>query len=361
MSSKSSGVKIATALCALALISGCAAREIPKIEKPVWPDAPHKPMVRFVTGLRSKEDLPRKLSSWEKFKEASLGSQDLAVLFQPSGVAISDDGQRLYVSDWVQGFIVVFDFQKNITRTIGAGSEKPLSGPITVALDKDENVYAMDQMLKLVRVYDRNGKFLRDIAPVGKAAPLERPVGIAIDKKRGLVYVSDASNVDSLNHRIYVFSADGAFIRYIGTRGDVDGAFNVPTFLYVDDQGMLYVCDSLNFRIQIFDPEGKFVAKFGTHGDTPGYFAKIKGIAKDGFGNIYVADAGASGVTMFNSKFQPLLYFGGLSKKPGYFQGPMGVAIDKNNKIYVVDSLSARVNVYQLLQTEAAESFRAAE
>ncbi len=353
------GIEKLFVLLLLAILFAACATPNVKIVKPVWPDPPQKPMIRFVTGLRSKEDLPRHLTGWQKFKQAALGERDIAILLQPSDAAISEDGQRLYVTDWVRGYIIVFDFETNTTRTIGApGSDKPLTRPMSVALDGDENVYAIDQGLKMVRVFDKNGKVLRDIAPFGTSEPFERPVGIAVDKKRNLVYVSDASNPSSKNHRLYVFNTDGAFVRYIGTRGEKDGQFNIPTFLYVNDQGMLYVCDSLNFRIQIFDPEGNFVAKLGQEGDSPGYFDKIKGVATDSFGNIYVADSGMSGVTIYNSKFQPLLYFGGYSGKPGYFQLPMGIAIDKSNKIYVVDSISARVNVYQLLQTTAEQSFQ---
>lgn len=352
---------IAIWLSALAMIAGCATAKAVTFEKPTWPSPPQKARIQFVTGLRSKDDLPKEKTFKDRFQEAAFGSRDVAVVYQPSGLAISEDGNRLYVADWVVGYIVVFDLDRNDTSVIGAPtSKKPLSRPISVALDRAENVYAVDQGARKVGVYDRRGNFLRDIMPFGTVEPFERPVGIAIDKKRGLLYVSDGSHVTSLNHRIYVFTTDGEFVRYLGTRGNADGAFNVPTFLYVDDDGVLYVCDSLNFRVQLFDPDGKFIAKFGTHGDTPGYFSKMKGIARDSFGNIYVVDAGASGVTLFNSKFQPLLYFGGLSASPGYFQGPMAIAIDRKNRIYVADSLSARVNVYQLLQTRAEESFEGA-
>lgn len=348
-------LKTVFAVALTALLAGCAGQKVAEIKKPVWPDPPQTPRIKFITGLRSKDDLAREKSFSEKFQEAAFGQKDTGFVYQPTGLAVSDDGKRLYVADWVTGYIVVFDFEKNNTSIIGGkDSKKPLSTPMTVALDSAENVYAVDKTI--VRVFDKGGNFLRDITTLG-TEPFERPVGVAIDKARNLLYVSDASHVNSINHRIYVFTTEGKFLRFIGRRGNVDGAFNVPTYLWVDKEGRLYVCDSLNFRIQIFDHEGKFLAKFGQQGDAPGYFSKIKGVATDSFGNIYVVDAGSSGVTFFNSKFQPLLYFGGLSAEPGYFQGPTAIAIDKDNKIYVADALSARVNVYQLLQKKAEESF----
>lgn len=348
--------KATLALCLCGLLAGCAAPVVKKDEL-VWPDPPQTARIKFVTGLRSRDDLPKEKSFMEKFQETAFGSNDLAVLYQPSGLAVSDDANRLYVADWVRGYVVVFDFEHSKTYVIGGpDAPKPLSSPYSVALDSAENVYALDQGAKLIRVYDKSGKYLRDITAFG-AEPFERVTGLAVDKARNLLYVADSSRVASQNHRIYVFSTDGKFLRYIGKRGAGDGEFNTPTFLSVDDGGTLYVCDSLNFRIQLFAPDGKFVAKFGEKGDAPGYFAKIKGVARDTFGNIYVADGGSSTVTLFNAKYQPLLFFGGLSAKPGFFQAPTAVAIDRNNKIYVVDTLSARVNVYQLVNTSAADSF----
>lgn len=353
-------LKLAVSLLAAGMLAACAAPKIVKTSGPFWPAAPQKPMISFVTGLRSKQDLPRHISSWERFKQAAVGERDIAILFRPTGCALSAGGKRLYVTDWVRGYVIVFDFQHETTSTIGApGSSKPLVRPMSVALDRDENVYVVDGGPNLVRVYDKNGKWLRDIQPLPPVAePFIRPVGIAIDKTRGLVYVSDPAMPDSVKHRIYVFNEAGKFIRYIGTRGNKDGQFNFPTGLWVDGNGMLYVVDSMNFRIQIFNPRGKFVAKFGQEGDAPGYFDKINAVATDGFGNIYVTDGGASGVTIFNSKYQPLLWFGGLSAKPGYFSIPLGITVDpRTEKIYVADSINARVNVYKLLQTSEAQSF----
>lgn len=356
MKNRSLRNKLLYAVMFASFLSGCAAPIVKKTEL-VWPDPPEKARIQFVTGLRSRDDLPKEKSFMEKFQDNAFGSNNIAILQQPSGLAVSDDANRLYVADWVRNFVVVFDFEKSKTFVIGGpSSSKPLTTPYSVALDSAENVYVLDQGTKLVRVFDRSGKFLRDITTLG-VEPFERVSGLAIDRKNGLLYVADSSHVNSQNHRIFVFTTDGKFVRYIGKRGTGDGEFNTPTFLYADDgNGNLYVCDSLNFRIQVFDATGKFVAKFGTQGDSPGYFAKIKGIAKDTFGNIYVADGAPDVVTIFNSKFQPLLFFGGQSSKPGYLQGPTAIVIDRNNKIYVADSLSARVNVYQLINTTAADS-----
>jgi len=76
----------------------------------------------------------------------------------------------------------------------------------------------------------------------------------------------------------------------------------------------------------------------------------------DSFGNLYVVDSGWSNVQLFNQKGQVLMFFGGRGTYPGLMQNPGVLAIDKKNRIYVGDLLNHRVNVYQLVNTTAADS-----
>jgi DNA-binding beta-propeller fold protein YncE len=63
-------------------------------------------------------------------------------------------------------------------------------------------------------------------------------------------------------------------------------------------------------------------------------------------------------VQLFNSRFQPLMFFGGYAQKLEYFDIPSGIAIDpRTNRIYVCNEFIARVNVYELVNTAAEDSF----
>ena len=120
------------------------------------------------------------------------------------------------------------------------------------------------------------------------------------------------------------------------------------------------MADTLNFRIQVFDPEGRYRGQHGEAGSTPGYFSKLKGLAFDGFGNLYAVDGDHSVVQVFNSRFEPLMWFGGFSNALEYFDIPSCIAIDpRSNRIYVCNEHYGRVNVYELLNTTAADSFMA--
>jgi DNA-binding beta-propeller fold protein YncE len=337
---------------AAALVAGCASAPPPRPQV-VWPDPPEVARIRFVTAFRSSEDLDQ--SGWGKFKRGLLGGGTADVgVSHPMGLALSDDGQRLYIADLRGSQVLLADFQKRTVERFAPGESFPL--PFNVALDADENVYVSDSAAKTVMVFTRQGQRLRIFGP---KEGLERPTGLAVDRQRRLIYVADTSHSDSPNHRVFAYTLEGRVVREVGRgRGSEDGAFNFPSYLALDNAGNLYVNDSMNFRVQVFDPEGKFVKAYGKHGDSPGSFGRMKGLAFDAFENLYVADGEHAVVQIFNKSFDPLMYFGG--NRPDlleYFDIPSGIAIDKKtNRIYVGNQLNARINVYELINTKPEDS-----
>jgi DNA-binding beta-propeller fold protein YncE len=339
----------------LVFLAGCATvRDDPKLLKLVWPEAPLAPRIEFVQNVGSERDLGRNSSTGENFMELLTGRKPpIWHLAEPMGLAVSDDGSRLYVTDFGQLAVYVFDFQ---TRKVTIwGEDKPFKRPLGVALDAQENVYVVEQDAKGITVLTRTGQPVRFITDPS----IERPTAIAIDRKHGLIYLADTSRTASENHYVKVFDLKtGKFLRNVGGgKGGKEGQLHFPTYLAVDAQGNLYVADTLNARVSVFSPDGKFLRKVGERGTAFGMFDKPKGVALDTFGNIYVVDSGWSNVQIFNQKGEVLLYFGGRGGYPGLLRNPTGLAIDKRNRIYVADFLNQRVAIYQLLNTRAEDSF----
>jgi DNA-binding beta-propeller fold protein YncE len=338
-------------LFALAAL-GCAPSSIGR--PVVWPEPPEKARIRFVTAFRHTQDLDN--SGWSKFKRAIFGGSSDPQLAQPMGVAVSDDGRRLYIADYGLGHVLVADFGKR-SMTMFAEDE-PMGKPFAVALDAKENVYVSDSTGKQIIVFSRSGERLRAFG----SKDLERPTGLALDRTRGLLYVADSASRTSDRHGVIVYDLSGKKLRALGpasgpTKGDADGQLYFPTYLAVDAGGNVFVADTMNFRVQEFDADGKFVRKFGENGDTVGTFARLKGIAFDSFGNIYVVDGGHSNVQIFNHDFVPLMFFGGYAAKLEYFDVPSGIAIDpRTNRIYVCNQFISRINVYELINTTAKDS-----
>ena len=81
----------------------------------------------------------------------------------------------------------------------------------SVALDKEENVYASDEWLNKVLVFDKEGKPLNTWGEAGDGeGQLNGPSGIAMDADDNL-YI-----VNSLNSRIQKFSKDGHYLGGFG-------------------------------------------------------------------------------------------------------------------------------------------------
>ena len=78
--------------------------------------------------------------------------------------------------------------------------------------------------------------------------------------------------------------------RCIGSEGSAPGQFNRPCGISIDAEGNMIVADTHNHRVQIFTRDGAFVSTFGSHGTAPGQFASPFGVAVTQAGLIAVAD-----------------------------------------------------------------------
>ena len=265
------------------------------------------------------------------------------------GIAVSDDGNRVYVADYGQLSVFMFDFAQKKFAKIGEN----IGSPTGIALDGQENVYVADQEKKGINVFDRNGKTVRFITDPS----LERPEGVAIDRTRGKIYLVDTGHTKSKVHTVKIFDLQGKLVGTLGQgKGSAPGEFLFPTNVTVDGDGNVYVSDTLNSRVQMFDLDGKYVKSFGQRGNGWGMFDKPKGVAVDSFGNVYVVDGGWSNVQVFNQKGQVLIFFGGRGRNPGLLSNPSSIFITPQNRIYVGDFLNHRIEVYQLVNTSAADS-----
>ena len=90
------------------------------------------------------------------------------------------------------------------------------------------------------------------------AGPFNKPTEMVIAPS-GELYVSDGYR----NARVHRFSAGGSLISSGGSHGKTAPAeFHVPHSLWIDRQGLVYVCDRDNSRIQVFSATGEFLTQW---------------------------------------------------------------------------------------------------
>jgi DNA-binding beta-propeller fold protein YncE len=271
-------------------------------------------------------------------------------LYHPLGVAVSPEGDLVAVSDQGLGQVLLFDLAADRLHTITRDELGDAPAGVAVA---GPRVWVVVPQRKVVLAFSRQGALLRAI----ELPDCERPLGLAVDAERGLLYVSDASSPQGQGHTVHVHALEGGEHRAtVGRKGHGPGELFFPTFLALGPAGGLYVADTMNARVVEFDAAGAVVRQFGERGDRFGQFDKPKGIALDTFGNVYVVDSFFAAVQIFSREARLLLFFGGPGDSPGFLANPAGIAIDGRNRIYVANGLNNRVEVYELVNTTVQDS-----
>jgi len=82
------------------------------------------------------------------------------------------------------------------------------------------------------------------------------PEGVVVDKN-GNVYVSDFGR-----HQVKVFDKNGKYLRTLGRRGNGPTDILNPADLTMDTRGNLVISDQANMRVQVLSPEGKYIGGF---------------------------------------------------------------------------------------------------
>ena len=337
-----------TALCLaaglLVFLAGCFKMAVPvKEPTPVilWPEPPEIPRIHFVNAVSRPEDMGIGNGAFRNFLRYLAGKADTPMV-NPHGVTVDAEG-RVYVVDHFLRKIHVYD-PRGKRYSAFPGKEAALLSPIGVAVDdKRGRVYVSDSAAGAVKVFTKDGG-----NPAGeiRGGEMGRPTGVAIHAAKDELLV-----VDTIHSGILRFSlADHRLKGIIGKEGNEEGRFHSPTHIAVSRAGNILVTDSLNYRVQVFDPEGRFLRGFGAPGDGPGTFSRPKGVAVDSDENIYVVDALFANVQVFDKEGRLLMAFGKHGQGFGEFWLPSGIFIDGRDRVFVSDSYNKRVQIFQYMK-----------
>lgn len=334
------------------------------ISKIVWPNPPAIARIKFVdlfTGEKVDSKLFAKEKPKQKWMDRLAGQQtndEIKVtslpfqLIRTYGVGVDSKG-KIYAADQAVGAIFIFDPEnKDKVELIGNGKQANFAMIVGIALDDNDHLFVSDAKMHRVLVF--NEKHEQE-ASIGMDV-LVRPGGIALDRENRFLYVADTGQ-----DIIQVFDADTyKLLRHIGKpsrkHDQTDpGTFSLPECVAVDNDGNVYVTDTFNNRVQIFDADGAFINMFGKNGDGPADLERPKGIAIDGDGHIWVVDDAQDKVKVFDTKGRLLIYMGDHGFYPGQFMGAWGIAVDKLNRVIVSETYPGRVQVFRYVtDAEAA-------
>src|SRR6185295_9892564 len=174
------------------------------------------------------------------------------------------------------------------------------------------------------------------LLPAFKLEDMARPSALATAGWRTFV-------IDEQSQSLFLFDADGRFLKSVGHAGSGKEQFSSPEGLCADGRGRVYVADTGNHRIQALDDDGKFLFSFGAKGSGPGELRKPGGVAVGEDGRVYVADTGNDRIQVFSGDGVFLYGFGVKGQLDGQMRGPTHVEVDASDYVYVLDWGNERV------------------
>jgi DNA-binding beta-propeller fold protein YncE len=319
-----------------ALLAACSGPKVVSDRKLQWPPPPEAPQIAWVSEISDYTGAGISKGWWTRVVDFVAGESDNR-MGRPYGVYVDVNG-RIFVVDTVFKSIHVMDTVADKYTVIEQPNKSAVFlSPIGITGDDAGNVYVTDSLAGNVYRYS-----IPDNTVTTFCGALERPTGIAFNKRNRMLYVSDTTA-----DRVVVFDGKGMEKFHIGKSGAAPGEFNHPTDLFIDTNGTLYVTDPLNARIQLFSTNGDFIRAIGSAGDDQGEFFKPKGVAADSSGNIYVVDALSDTVKVFDKSGRFRLEFGSRGVEAGMLWLPSGLDIDTNDNIYVADTYNRRIQKFR--------------
>jgi DNA-binding beta-propeller fold protein YncE len=257
---------------------------------------------------------------------------------EPSGLAVSDRLNTIYLTDVKDAALYAFNMQ-GVPKSVESDKEK-IGVPYAVAVDKDGNVYVATNDAGPIKVIDSKGEVTPIELEVPEGDQKPKPGRMAFDRE-GNLYV-----VDRANSRLYVLDKDRRLKMRIGGKGSKRGEFRQLQDAAIDRSGRIYALDALGIPVQVFDKKGKYLYRFGFHGGGDQDIGTPNAIALDRNDQVWIVDKGQHCLKVFDRAGEFLRRFGTYGVGEGTLFDPVDIEIDGSGRIYVAESGARRVQVF---------------
>ncbi len=197
------------------------------------------------------------------------------LLKAPAGVFVDHTAGEVYVADPELGLVVVYG-RETSWPMMAIGYNGEVNAPRKAVTDGQGRIYVLDMNPARVRIFTYRGEPLGTFAFPGLAdASLVVPTALWADAT-GALYVGDGG----AEKRILVYGADGALRLIVGRNGKGAGELSSVVSITTDAGGRIYVLDGSGpVSVLTFSPDGAFLRGWGKHEGGPGRMARAPRIS----------------------------------------------------------------------------------
>jgi streptogramin lyase len=205
-----------------------------------------------------------------------LGTKGAVALATPLGMDVGADG-TVYVADGGLKKIVSFDQEGKIAGVFGRQGD--FKNPTDVAVSPDgSRLFVTDSKAHKIAVVDiESGDLVASFGEPGDGeGQFNYPTALTFNIDGDLLVV------DALNARIQLLTPEGEYLDQLGGRGISTGSFIRPKDVAQDERGFIYVPDAAFNNVQLFDADFTLLTFVGRGGNEPGQFTTPSGVAISG-------------------------------------------------------------------------------
>lgn len=312
-----------------------------------------QPPSTVATGyaFRVSNKINPNLGPFDLFMKNSPGpGSGLGQLLGPTGIAVSQDGQVIYVVNAGNQrierytrdgkFLGVWDSTNDPGLSLAYTNGQGASG---ITIGNDGLVYVADTWNHIVVVLDKEGRVVRQLGQrgvltdIGDGSDPSTDPGLFFGPRGVAVLDNEIYVTDTGNERVQVFGKDGTFLRAFGGFGTGEGQLIEPTGIVAGPDGNIWVADSGNGRLVVYTPRGDVVKTI----EVPSWAGqegvnRINDMAFDARGILYLTSPSRSEVDAWNG--QEFVRIDNVD-----VTRPFGIATSPDDMVLVTDNTESLV------------------
>ena len=263
-------------------------------------------------GVSSLPVLAHKSGMTPKVRVGGELSSEEGMFYCPSGVVVDYQTGNIYVSDFNNNRVQVFDSNGKYSYKF----EDQMNGPLSIAISENR-VFVTNFCSDCVSVHDLNGNLITQLGSIGESQ-LHYPTGITINEINGDIYVCE-----QINERIQIFYKDLPLESHFG-----QGILKIPRDIKLTNEFIFVLCHDVpflySFTYDFTQTHNTAISSISRHLKDPFSFCI------DGSGHFIISDHRRDVIGIFNQQGEL------VHTVTDSISRPYGVMLDSKGKILVV-------------------------